>query len=458
MTTERPNILFILADDHGYADISANNGPGVHTPHIDSIAASGLRLSQCYANSAVCSPSRAALLTGRYPDRVGVPGVIRQIEEENWGYFDLEAITLPDMLRVAGYETIHIGKWHLGLEDENHPCERGFDEFHGFIDDMMDDYWTHRRFGKNGMRHNREVIDPEGHATDLFTEWTIDRIRDRSRAGKPFFIYLAYNAPHTPIQPPEEWVARVKAREPGLDEKRTVYNALVEHLDDGVGRVLTVLEESGLAENTIVVYTSDNGGWLPAGACNDPLRGGKCDMYEGGIRVPCFVRWPKHIRSGSQSNQVVMLMDFFPTLCEIAGVDVTHEIEGRSILPLLHGDSVDFSGRVYYWVRREGWFSLRGFEQRYLGNDYHAVRKGGMKLLHNDAFSPLELFDLARDERETTDLAGTAHPGFGELRGLMQEHIRLAGAVPWQKPKPRQTSARKMSTTGGQNESDAGDG
>ena len=175
----KPNIVFILADDHGYGDISAHNGPGIQTPHIDGIRSRGMRLNRFYANSTVCSPSRASLLTGRYPDRVGVPGVIRQTVEDSWGYFDPNAITLPDMLRRAGYETLHIGKWHLGLEDENHPCERGFDEYHGFIDDMMDDYWTHRRMGKNGMRHNREVIDPVGHATDLFTDWAIDRIRDR---------------------------------------------------------------------------------------------------------------------------------------------------------------------------------------------------------------------------------------------------------------------------------------
>lgn len=429
MTNHKPNILFILADDHGYGDISVNGGPGVQTPHIDGIAAGGIRFNQFYANSTVCSPSRAALLTGRFPDRVGVPGVIRQTAENSWGYFDPQAVTLPDMLRKGGYETIHIGKWHLGLEDENHPCARGFDEFHGFIDDMMDDYWSHRRFGKNGMRHNHDIIDPDGHATDLFTEWAVDRVGNRDEGDKPFFMYLAYNAPHTPIQPPEEWVARVKAREPDLDEMRTNYNGLVEHLDDGVGRVLTALEEAGLMENTIVVYTSDNGGWLPAGACNDPFRGGKCDLYEGGIRIPCFVRWPGHIQPGSESDHVAMLMDFFPTFCDIAEVDVDHEIEGRSILPRFFGEDLTFSDRVYYWVRREGGDSRR----RYLGNDYHAVRKGSMKLLHNDAFSPLELFDLAEDGRETTDLSPSAHPALDELSGLMQDHIRLAGAVPWRK-------------------------
>ena len=425
----KPNIVFILADDHGYGDISAHNGPGIHTPHLDGLRSRGMRLNRFYANSTVCSPSRASLLTGRYPDRVGVPGVIRQTVEDSWGYFDLDAITLPDMLRRAGYETLHIGKWHLGLEDENHPCERGFDEFHGFIDDMMDDYWTHRRMGKNGMRHNREEIDPVGHATDLFTDWAIDRIRDREGAETPFFMYLAYNAPHGPIQPPEEWVRTVRAREPGLDEKRVRYNALVEHLDDGVGRVLGALDETGLAENTIVIYSSDNGGLLADGAYNGALRGGKTDMYEGGIRVPCFVQWQNRIEPGCESDQIVMLMDFFPTLCEIAGVEVAHTIEGCSILPLLLGSEVDFSDRVYYWVRREGFFSQRC----YVGNDYHAMRKGDMKLLHNDAFSPLELFDLAEDERETTDLSSTNDTDMNDLCRLMQAHIRQAGAVPWQK-------------------------
>jgi len=427
ITNKKPNILFILADDHGYGDISANHGPGVYTPNVDRIAAEGMRLERFYANSTVCSPSRAALLTGRYPDRVGVPGVIRQQQADSWGYFDPAAITLPDMLRKAGYDTIHVGKWHLGLEAENHPCRRGFDTFRGFIDDMMDDYLTHRRCGKNGMRHNFETIDPAGHATDIFTDWAIEEIQHRKAEDKPFFMYLAYNAPHTPIQPPEAWVEKVRAREPQLDEKRIRYNGLVEHLDDGVGRVLRALDQSGLAKDTIVVYTSDNGGYIPAGACNDPWRGGKGDMYEGGIRVPCFVRWPEHIQAGSRGEAVAMLMDFFPTFCEIVGLNINHEIEGHSMLPLLRGETVDCSKRVYYWVRREG--------AAYLGNDYHAVRKGDMKLLHNDPFAPLELFDLQADALETQDLMHAQHPAQAELMTQLREHIRVAGAVPWQKKK-----------------------
>jgi len=399
-----------------------------------------MRFTRFYANSPVCSPSRASLLTGRYPDLVGVPGVIRQTIHESWGYFDPLAVTLPEMLRRGGYRTVHIGKWHLGLETENHPCERGFDEYRGFIDDMMDDYWTHRRFGNNGMRHNREVIDPEGHATDLFTDWAVDAIRDCSHHDVPFFLYLAYNAPHTPIQPPEEWVERVKRREPQLDDKRARYVALVEHLDDGVGRVLRALDETGIASETLVVFSSDNGGWLPAGAYNGALRGGKTDMYEGGIRVPCCVRWPDRVESGTVTDQIAMLMDLFPTFCEAAEVEVDHEIEGRSVLPHLLGDDIDFSDRFYYWVRREGRTQGR---LSYLGQDYHAVRHGARKLLHNTAFSPLELYDMEADplERQALEIDGEGDEEVGRLTRYLQEQVRLAGAVPWQKRAARSPEA-----------------
>ena len=427
---DRPNIVVILSDDHGYGDSSAYGGPHVRTPHLDRIAEQGIRFTQFYANSPVCSPSRAALLTGRYPDRVGVPGVIRTHEENSWGYFDPGAVTLPQKLGEAGYHTAIIGKWHLGLEEENHPCNRGFDAFRGFLGDMMDDYYTHLRHGHNYMRLDRETIDPEGHATDLFTAWAIETIEDRSARDEPFFLYLAYNAPHTPIQPPEEWVEKVRRREPEISELRARYVALVEQMDNGIGRVLDALDRSGVASNTLVVYASDNGGQVDAGACNAPWRGEKQEMYEGGIRVPCCATWPGRIPSGQVSDRVAMLMDWFPTACETAGVPVNHAIEGRSILPELLGNPVNFSERSYYWVRREGG---RWNEHDYLGQDYHAVRYGDVKLLHNDPFAPLEMYDMSSDSSEQHDLSMTDHPLMDKLRRLMQGHVQEAGAIPWRK-------------------------
>ncbi len=418
-----PNILIILGDDHGYGDISAHRGPHIQTPNIDRIAENGIRLTQFYANSSVCSPSRAALMTGRYPDRVGVPGVIRTYPESNWGYFSRDAITLPSMLKQKDYHTSIIGKWHLGLEPENHPCKRGFDHFHGFLGDMMDDYYTHLRHDQNYMRKDLEVIDPRGHATDLFTEWAIDVIRGHAHSSQPFFLYLAYNAPHTPIQPPEEWIERVRQREPDASPERVKYIALVEHMDAGIGRVIDGLENTGQLSNTLVVYTSDNGGQLNVGATNGDLKGGKGQMYEGGIRVPACAMWADGIEKGLVCDNVAMLMDLFPTACDIAGASVNHEIEGLSILPTLRGENQDFSDRAMYWVRKDGGHSFLGLNQ-------HAVRRGNIKLLHNSPFEPLELYDLGNDPQETSDRAKIG--AFREMGELLQTEMQQNGSVPWQ--------------------------
>lgn len=420
-----PNILLILADDHGYGDISAHNGPSVQTPNIDRIAVGGTRFTQFYANSSVCSPSRASLMTGRYPDRVGVPGVIRTHAQNNWGYLRQDAITLPSMLKQKDYRTALIGKWHLGLEDENHPCKRGFDHFHGFLGDMMDDYYTHLRHQNNYMRKDFETIDPNGHATDLFTDWSMDFIRSQAQSTDPFFLYLAYNAPHTPIQPPDDWVERVREREPDITPQRAKYVALVEHMDDGIGRVLDTLEETGQLSNTLVIYTSDNGGAMQVGAHNGPLRGQKGEMYEGGIRVPTCAMWHEHLPEGEVSDQVALLMDFYPTLCDLADIPINHEIEGRSILKTLQGEKQDLSERLLYWLRREG-------GQQFLGQCQHAVRQGDIKLLHNRPFQPLELYDLSSDPMETTDLSELNRDLYREMGGLFQVETQKAGHVPWQ--------------------------
>ena len=423
---QSPNILLILADDHGYGDLSVHNGPSIETPNLDRIAAGGMRFTKFYANSSVCSPSRASLMTGRFPDRVGVPGVIRTHAQNNWGYFRQDAITLPSMLKQKDYATALIGKWHLGLETENHPCRRGFDRFHGFLGDMMDDYYTHLRHDNNYMRRDFDTIVPRGHATELFTEWSVEFLRAQAQSSSPFFLYLAYNAPHTPIQPPEEWVARVREREPDISPQRAKYIALVEHMDAGIGRVLDTLEETGQLSNTLVIYTSDNGGDMKVGAHNGQLRGQKGDMYEGGIRVPACAMWPGHIPEGHVTEQAAMLMDVFPTACEVADVPLTHEIEGRSIWQTLQGEKQDFSERVLYWLRREG-------NQRFLGQCQRAVRLGDIKLLHNSPFEPLELYNLATDPLETTNVARTEAELFREMSGLFQAETQRAGSIQWQR-------------------------
>jgi len=276
----KTNILLILVDDLGYGDLSSYGTTDLQTPNIDKLVTKGVRFNNFYANCPVCSPTRASILTGCYPDKVGVPGVIRTHKSDNFGYLSPHATLLPTMLKKVGYHTAIIGKWHLGLESPNTPNERGFDFFHGFLGDMMDDYNTHRRHKINYMRLNDKEIDPKGHATDLFTNWSIDYLKERSKSKQPFFLYLAYNAPHTPIQPPADWVKRVKKREPGISDKRAELAAFIEHLDDGIGKVIQSLKENKLYENTLIVFTSDNGGLLRVGANNGDLRDGKQSMYE----------------------------------------------------------------------------------------------------------------------------------------------------------------------------------
>ncbi len=244
----KPNIVMILVDDLGYSDLSSFGGTDIRTPAIDKLMNSGLRLDKFYSNCTVCTPTRASLLTGRYPDMVGAPGVIRQWDKNSWGYFRPTGPTLPELMRKAGYHTGMIGKWHLGFKSPNIPNDRGFDFFHGFLADMMDDYWTHLRGGINWMRLNKEEVKPEGHATEVFTQWAIDYVKNQAADKKqPFFLYLAYNAPHFPIQPPKIWLEKVQKREPQLGRKRATNVAFVEHMDHQIGKFLEAINQLGIA-------------------------------------------------------------------------------------------------------------------------------------------------------------------------------------------------------------------
>ncbi len=422
---DKPNILLIMSDDQGYYDVSYYGTDDLETPFTDSIAKEGMRFDNFYANSPVCSPTRASLVSGRYPEMVGVPGVIRTHANNSWGYLKEDAIMLPEMLKKAGYHTALIGKWHLGLEAPNRPHDRGFDLFHGFLGDMMDDYWTHLRHGNNYMRLNDEVLEPEGHATDIFSDWSVDYIKSREGKDEPFFLALMYNAPHFPVQPPPEYVEKVKAREPGITHRRALLVAFIEHMDDGMGRVFQALKDTGQYEDTLIIFTSDNGGRLEEGANNGPLRGGKQMMYEGGLKVPTVMSWPGVIEPGSVTDVSALTMDIFPTLCEIAGVEIEHTIDGRSFLDVLTGEVDELPTRPEFFIRREG-------RMTYGGETTHALRYGNMKLVRNTPYQPYELFNLWHDPLETTDLVDNYLNSYLELRNMMMQHIRKAGAIPWQ--------------------------
>ena len=420
----QPNIVVILVDDLGYGDLSCYGAEDLRTPAIDALVARGLKFTSAYANCPVCSPTRAALLSGRYPELVGVPGVIRtHAPKDSWGYLAPAASLLPDVLRGAGYRTACVGKWHLGDQPECVPNAKGFDLFHGFLGDMMDDYFHHRRAGNNYMRRDREPIQADGHATDLFSRWAVDFLRAQDGAA-PFFLYLAYNAPHTPIQPPKDWLDKVRRRAPDMAPKRARLVALIEHLDHGIGEVLEALEQAGHADDTLVVFSSDNGGQLGVGANNGPLRGGKQDLYEGGVRVPQAAAWPGHIAPGTTTDQVTLSMDLFATCCEAAGVSVPAGIDGVSMLATLRGARQQVE-RDLFWTRREG-------NLRYMGQPVWAVRSGDWKLLQNNPQRPFELYNLAEDPREEVDLREREPARFRELAAKLRRHMQRGGAVPWQ--------------------------
>lgn len=431
----RPNILIILADDLGRGDYGAADSPDLQTPHLDRLAREGLTFQNWFANSPVCSPTRAALLTGCYPDRVGVPGVIRvETPADSWGFLQPGIPTLPQALAAGGYHSALIGKWHLGTHSPNTPTERGFDFFHGFLGDMMDDYWTHQRHGLNWMRRNQEVIAPEGHATDLFTAWACQYLEDRARASGPFFLYLAYNAPHSPIQPPPAWLAQVQQRHPELSPARAQLAALIEHLDHGVGQVLETLERCRLAENTLVVFTSDNGGQRNLAAHNGPWRGGKGEVYEGGLRVPGLARWPGKIAPNTATDRLTLTLDLFPTACAAAAVPVPAGIDGRSFLPTLEGRAEADAPRDLYFVRREG-------GPAFGGKTIEALRRGDWKLLQNSPYAPSELYNLRRDPGETTNLADEEPEIRRQLQQALSLHLQRGGQVPWQSPAAEPPSA-----------------
>ncbi|MBS2213122.1 sulfatase-like hydrolase/transferase [Carboxylicivirga mesophila] len=417
---QQPNIVFILADDLGYGDLSCYGATDLYTPNIDKLCENGIKFTRAYANSTVCSPSRAAILTGNYPDMVGVPGVIRDMPDNTWGNLSDEVPFLPEQLIALGYHTALVGKWHLGYESPDLPNDRGFDHFKGYVGDMMDDYYTHKRAGINWMREGSKRIEPKGHATDVFTNWAREYINIQSNADNPYFLFLTYNAPHEPIQPPADWLEKIKKREPQANITRQKLIALIEHLDAGVGKVMEAIEKSGEADNTLIVFTSDNGGALQYGANNGLLKGGKGDLYEGGIRIPCVVNWPDKIKPNTVSEPII-LMDFYPSLIELAGGNHQQELPSKSLVNLLKEEPPNSVGRELVFMRREG--------HRFGGRAYYAISNGEYKLMQNSPFESYQLIHISDTSSVEIPVENAAVKE--ELRKKLMKHIQNSGNIPW---------------------------
>jgi arylsulfatase A-like enzyme len=445
-----PNVVLVIADDHGYADLGCAGLAGdVETPSLDRLAASGVRFTQAYAASPICNPSRAALLTGCYPQRFGT------FWYGGKGIHDPRFVTLAEVLAGCGYRNAFVGKFHYGGDvhfpgNRNFPLEHGFHELYGFSGGRKH-YLVHRaaeeaRFHAVKAEHDREgqslrmgsfwidgeEVDQEGFSTELLGERAREFLRENRE--RPFFFVLSFNAVHNfTHQLPEAFLrerglrggrdwdpAREEyldwyrqGRRPNEPEGRAHYLGQLHYLDREVGRVLDALEETGLSRRTIVIYVGDNGGETPNYADNGPLRGGKYTLYEGGIRVPLLVSWPGRFPPGVVRENVVSAMDLFPTIARAAGAQVPPHLDGIDLGPLLRGEDPDLGHETLVWdtgpeaaVRKGPW------KWRTASSDDHATYEGVE--LEVGEF----LADLERDPGETTNLAGERPEVVEELRAI----------------------------------------
>jgi len=379
----------IVVDDLGYADLGVMGSTEIKTPNIDRLASTGVRFTNGYANSPICAPSRAALLTGRYPQRYRYAGMTRFLPEEKRGLRTAEVL-LAEVLKQAGYATGAIGKWHLGVRPEYHPLSRGFDEYFGFLEGAH----RHNRWNSpNAPFHRgREEIAGHEYLTHAFTREATEFI-ERHRDER-FFLYLAYDAVHFPFQVPARYENLFRHVE---DKQRRRALGMITALDEGIGQVLGKLREAKLEKDTLIFFLSDNGGGVHSD--NGPLRGGKNSLYEGGIRVPFFVRWPARL-TPAEYDEVVSAIDVFPTAVAAAGAAAAPDLalDGVDLLPYLTGERAGLPHAVHFWALR----------------NRLAVRQGTKKLL----FSADEtlLYDLAGDPGETHDLAAADAELVKELR------------------------------------------
>jgi arylsulfatase A-like enzyme len=379
----RPNIIVFMTDDQGYGDLSCMGNTDFRTPHLDRLAASGARFTNWYANSPVCSPSRASLLTGRYPGNAGVRSILAGHRTASG--LPNKVPTLASALKDLGYQTAMYGKWHLGLADGNRPHDHGFDTWFGFLAGCVDYYshifyWGMNRGGPgNDPTHdlwqdNQEVWQNGEYITELITDKSVRTIRQAAQRDEPFLLYVAYNAPHYPMHAPQQYLDRF----PDLPWDRQIMAAMLSAVDDGVGEICAELERQKILEDTAIFFMSDNGpsretrNWLDG--CQDPyyggttgqLKGHKFSLYEGGIRVPGIMSWPARIPPGQVIDDLGAAMDVFPTLLKAAGGDPSaYELDGLDLLPMLaDGAALPASGlaRDVFWemgeqtaVRRGPW-------------------------------------------------------------------------------------------------------
>ncbi len=413
---KKPNIVVLVADDLGYGECGCQGGKDIPTPHIDSIAKNGVRCTNGYVSCPVCSPTRAGLITGRYQQRFGHefnPGPPQQAEK-NFG-LPLTEKPFPTYLKEAGYVTGMVGKWHLGYRDDYQPPRRGFDEFFGFLGGAHP-YLPNRPTPANPIMRDGKAVEEKAYLTDAFAREAAAFITKHQK--EPFFLYLPFNGVHAPIQP--------APRHAGLfgdikDEKRRKFASMLTAVDEAVGVVLDTLKKTGTLNNTLVFFISDNGGpTKQTTSRNDPLRGFKGQVFEGGIRVPFLVQYPGHLPAGKTYEQPVIALDILPTALAAAGGKVPEKIklDGVNLLPYLQGENKKAPHEILTWRFGQQW----------------AIRKGNWKLLKTGKMAPM-LFDLSTDLGESKDLAADKPEIVKELQKDYDAWNSQLSKPLWQRPR-----------------------
>lgn len=402
----QPNVIVIYTDDQGTVDAPGFGARDLDMPHLDALAERGIRLTQCYAPAPVCSPSRAGLLTGRYPYRAGVPGNVSSTPGE--AGMPADEVTMAEMFREAGYATAHLGKWHLGFTPETMPNAQGFDYSYGHMGGCIDNY-SHFFYWQGPNRHDLYRNGTEVHEDGrYFPERMADEAAQFiiSNRERPFFIYYAINAPHYPYQGTAEWLKHYQ--DAGMETPRDIYAAFLSSMDASIGRLLAHLDAEGLREETIIVYQADNGHSVEerahrGGGSAGPYRGAKFSLFEGGIRVPAIISWPNHLPEGKVRDQVVHGCDWLPTLAELCGLPLPNRaLDGVSITSMLHDGELPSPHEHLVWRLGEGATATWG------------VRKGPWKLMANtvdptlpqgEVVDTLYLSNLDEDHRERRNFA-----------------------------------------------------
>jgi arylsulfatase A-like enzyme len=385
-----PNIVVLLADDLGWHDVSYH-GSEIRTPHIDRLAGQGVRFER-FCAFPLCSPTRSALMTGRNPIRFGV--VYATIEPFDTHGVPVEEHFFSETLRAAGYETAVTGKWHLGHTHRKFlPPARGFEHSYGHLNGRID-YYTKDREGGYDWHRDCKTLREEGYSTELIAREAVRLIEKRDRA-RPLFLYVPFNAPHAPLEAPPRYMDHYAKI---ADQDRRTYAAMVEYMDDGIGRILGALDSEGMARDTLVFFFSDNGGQTGQGGNNHPLRGAKRTTYEGGLRVPAVMRWPGKLPAGAVSRQLWSVMDVFPTFCAAVGVAPRNRLpfDGRNLWPVIA------AGRT---EPRRNLFFCTGSGNRFLYALCDAEWKLVRTISRQDGTAANELFRVEEDETEQKDLA-----------------------------------------------------